>query len=165
MAESAIIKSSDHQFTSPSDWTWKSTNPQIMKSTNNHVGVPMHTDTHQLSQQMKDCIEACWACAQICNTCSDDMIGMDHKGDTQLMERCIRLCRECADICVMSAQWMSRMSPVSAPLCRLCAEVCDLCAEACEQHAPHHALCGPCAQECRQCADRCRSMASEAKAA
>jgi hypothetical protein len=125
----------------------------------------MHQDKRGLTQQTKDCIAACFACAQICETCSDDMIGMERKGDTQLMERCIRLCRECADICAMAGRWMSRISPLSERLCRLCADICDMCAEACEEHAPHHALCGPCAQECRRCADMCRRMAAGAKAA
>ena len=125
----------------------------------------MHHQRHEASRQLKECIAACFACARICNECSDDMIGMDHQhGDMALMERCIRLCRECADICLMAAAWMSRLSSLSDRICRLCAEVCDLCAETCEQHAPHHALCGPCAEQCRRCAEACRDMAG-AKAA
>ncbi len=125
----------------------------------------MHQDKGSLTQQTKDCIAACFACSQICNTCSDDMIGMQHEGNTQLMERCIRLCREGADLCALAAQWMSRVSPLSGRLCRLCAEVCEMCAESCEHHAPHHALCGPCARECRRCAELlqkngCRSKGS-----
>lgn len=125
----------------------------------------MHQDNRALTEQMKDTIASLWSCAQICNMCSDDMIGMEPHGDTQLMERCIRLCRECADICVTTAQWLSRVSPLSDRIAQFCAEVCDRCAEACEQHAPHHALCGPCAQECRRCAERCRSITLAAKAA
>jgi hypothetical protein len=125
----------------------------------------MHQDNRQLTRQYQDCIAACWACAQICNRCSDDMIGMHGQGhDMELMSRCTRLCRECADICSLAAQWMSRVSPLSDEICRFCAEICDACAEICEQHASHHALCGTCAQECRRCASMCRDMAG-AKAA
>ena len=126
----------------------------------------MHYDKRTLTQEWKDCIEECARCTQICEECGDDMIGMEHKGDTQLMERCIRLCRECADVCAMAGRWMSRVSPLAQNLCAFCADVCDQCAEVCEQHASHHALCGPCAQECRRCADMCRRMSgASAKAA
>lgn len=122
----------------------------------------MHHQQRTMTDQYKNCIAACQACAVICNTCSDDMIGMDGHGGHELMARCIRLCRECADICSLSVNWMSRLSPLSESLCRLCADVCDACAEACEQHAPHHELCGPCAEECRRCASVCREMAGAA---
>jgi len=125
----------------------------------------MHQDNREMTKQIKDCIAACEACARICGECHDDMIGMSHEGhagDMDLMARCIRLCRECADICHLSAAWMSRLSPFSEAVCRLCAEICDTCAEACEQHAPEHALCGPCAKECRRCAEACRHMAGAA---
>jgi uncharacterized protein DUF326 len=128
----------------------------------------MHDNGRTLTQELKDCIAACLACAQICNECADDMIGMEgHPTGSQgdLMTRCIRLCRECADVCFLAAAWMSRLSPLSERLCRLCAEVCDLCAEACEQHAPQHELCGRCARECRRCADACRRMTARSKAA
>ena len=131
----------------------------------------MHQDSRTLTQEWKDCIAACFRCAQTCEECSDDMIGMGGRQgeiplEMPLMERCIRLCRECAEICAMSGRWMSRMSPLAHKLCGLCAEVCDQCAEACEEHAPHHALCGPCAQECRRCAEMCRLMSgATAKAA
>ena len=125
----------------------------------------MHEENRQMSKHYKDCIAACWSCAQICNECSDDMVGMDPKGhDNGLMARCIRMCRECADICALSAQWMSRLSPLSEEMCRFCAQICNVCAEVCDKHAKHHPLCGRCAEECRRCAAACRDMAA-AKAA
>jgi hypothetical protein len=116
---------------------------------------------HSVSQHMEDCIEACLACARICNTCGDDMIGMSHHADQDLMARCIRLCRDCADICLLAAQWMGRNSVFSVRICALCAELCEVCAGVCEQHAPHHALCGDCAKECRRCAEICHKMVLE----
>jgi hypothetical protein len=118
----------------------------------------MHQNNQTLTHEWKHCIEVCFRCAEICNECSDGMIGMEHEGDTKLMERCIRLCRECADICTMTAQWMSRVSPLALKLCNFCVEICEECAKACEQHAPEHALCGPCAEECRRCAEICLRM-------
>ena len=132
----------------------------------------MHQHARTITQEFKDCIAACLACAEICNECGDDMIGMLQPGslDRQpigqdLMQRCIRLCRDCGDICFLAAAWMSRVSPLSEKLCQVCAEVCDLCAEVCEQHAPQHELCGPCARECRRCADACRRMTARSRAA
>ena len=121
-------------------------------------GGGMTQDRLTQTKHYQECITACFACAQTCETCSDDMIGMDHHGDQKLMAQCIRLCRECADICVLAGRWMSQGSTMADRLCGLCADICDTCAEVCEQHAPHHALCGPCATECRRCAELCRKM-------
>lgn len=117
----------------------------------------MQQNQQPLSQEMKDCIAACYACAKICNQCSDSMIGLSAEQVT-MMQRCIRLCRDCADICLQSTAWMSRMSELSERLCKLCEEVCGLCAQECDRHVQHHALCGPCEEECRRCAEACRRM-------
>ena len=113
------------------------------------------------SQDFEECIEACFSCAEICNTCGDDMIGMEPHGTKDvraLMARCIKLCRDCADVCMLSGALMSRRSSYAEQMCRLCAEVCDSCAETCEAHAPHHPMCGDCAKKCRRCAELCREM-------
>jgi hypothetical protein len=108
--------------------------------------------------QHQAAISACQTCANICDACSDEMMGAESPYYRELRARCIRLCRECADICSLSVHWMSRSSWLSNDICRLCAEVCNACAEACEQHAPHYRLCGPCAAECRRCATVCMEM-------
>ncbi|UVT20386.1 MAG: four-helix bundle copper-binding protein [Nitrospira sp.] len=113
---------------------------------------------NQPVSDQQDCINACFSCAQMCERCADDMIGMTHQSHDDLMTRCIRLCRDCASICILSAQWMSRSSLQTQSLCRLCAEICDQCAEVCERHAPDHPLCGPCAEACRRCAESCREI-------
>lgn len=110
------------------------------------------------SEQNQRCIDACFTCAQMCEACADDMIGMKHHEDA-LMARCIRLCRDCTDICVLSARWLSRNSDQFQSICQFCAELCEQCAEVCERHVSHHALCGPCAEQCRHCAEVCREMA------
>ena len=115
------------------------------------------------TEQNKAAIATCQSCANICNRCSDDMIGMESHDNRELMARCVRLCRDCADVCSLSANWMSRSSILSNKICRVCAEVCTVCAEACEEHAPHHALCGPCAAECRKCVAVCLEMAGAAQ--
>lgn len=119
----------------------------------------MHHDNRTMTEQMRHCIHACVSCAQICDRCADDMIGMSGGHDKELQQLCIRLCEDCADLCTLSARWMSRLSPSAEMLCRVCADLCDRCAEICEQHAPHHRLCGDCATECHRCAGLCRDMA------
>jgi Domain of Unknown Function (DUF326) len=120
----------------------------------------MHHHDQTPNAHMQHCIEACLACAQICDRCADDMIGMEGRNHHELQALCIRLCQECADVCSLSIRWMSRLSPSTEFLCRSCAEICDRCAGVCEQHAPHHPLCGDCAVECRRCAAACRDMAA-----
>lgn len=119
----------------------------------------MHQDNRTFTLSVQQCIDACAACAHICDRCADDMIGMQQGHDRELQQLCIRLCRDCADLCTLAERWMSRISPSAEMLCRTCADMCDRCAEICEQHAPHHALCGDCAVECRRCAGACREMA------
>ena len=114
-----------------------------------------------VGQHVNECIEACLACARICNTCGDDMIGMSHQSSQDLMARCIRLCRDCADICLLAAQWMGRTSAFAIRMCALCAELCEVCAGVCEEHAPHHPLCGDCARDCRRCAEMCHKVVME----
>jgi hypothetical protein len=118
----------------------------------------VHSKNHQLNTQQQECVKACHACADICDRCADDMVGMDMQHDKDLMAACIRLCLDCSDICSLSARWMSRLSLSSESLCRLCADICERCAETCERHASHHPLCGECAVECRRCAAVCRDM-------
>lgn len=115
-----------------------------------------------LSPQQQHCLDACFSCAQICEACANDMIGMTHHDHDDLMTRCIRLCRDCADMCIVAAKFISRSSQRAESLCRLCAEICDQCAALCERHAPQHPMCGPCAEECRRCADLCREMVGAA---
>jgi Domain of Unknown Function (DUF326) len=45
----------------------------------------MSKDRLTQTKHYQECIAACFACAQTCETCSDDMIGMDHHGDQKLM--------------------------------------------------------------------------------
>jgi hypothetical protein len=125
---------------------------------NLNLEASMHHDNRLLTEKQRQCVAACTSCAQICETCSDDMIGMGNHDDHDLMVQCIRLCRDCADICMLTAQWLCRVSSWSEELCQFCADVCEQCAHTCEQHASQHPLCGQCAEECRRCAALCQEM-------
>ena len=58
----------------------------------------MHHHDHAPHPHLQHCIDTCAACAQICDRCADDMIGMEGGEDRELRELCIRLCRDCADL-------------------------------------------------------------------
>jgi hypothetical protein len=71
----------------------------------------MHHHDQTPNPHMQHCLEACAACAQICDRCADDMIGMEKGSHKELQDLCIRLCMDCADFCALSTRWMSRLSP------------------------------------------------------
>ena len=85
--------------------------------------------------QYKAAISVCQSCANICNTCSDDMIGIGSYDNQELMARCIGAVGMCRRLLVICELDESRVTSVEANL-PFMREVCDACAvEACEQHA------------------------------
>ncbi|GAB1721919.1 MAG: four-helix bundle copper-binding protein [Nitrospira sp. CR1.1] len=124
----------------------------------------MAASVHSVDGHRLECIQACLDCARICNTCGDEITGLEmpeEEVERHLRIRCIRLCRDCADICILAAQWMGRTSACDVRLCAFCIEMRELCAGVCEQRAPHQAMCGECAKECRRCAELCHKMVLE----
>ena len=101
----------------------------------------------------KKCIEACLACAAICNHCASSCLKED---DVKMMARCIQLDMECAALCYAAVQLMSLGSEKAKELCRLCAEACEACAKECGKHNNEH--CKECADACKKCAEECRNM-------
>ncbi|HET8721788.1 MAG TPA: hypothetical protein VFM24_07150, partial [Nitrospira sp.] len=70
----------------------------------------MHHHDQSPNAHMQHCLDACAACAQICDRCADDMIGMEGGGHKELQDLCIRLCFDCADLCALAIRWMARFS-------------------------------------------------------
>ena len=103
-------------------------------------------------QQLKQCIDACIACATTCNHCA---ISCLEEQEVQNLTKCIRLDLECAAICKAAAELMSVESTFSKDLCQLCAAICNACAEECEKHAAMGM------DHCRECAEACRACAKE----
>ena len=103
--------------------------------------------------QYKSCIDACLACAAVCNHCATSCLGEE---DVKMMARCIQLDMECAALCYTSAQLMSLGSDHAKTICELCAKACEACAEECGKHQNKH--CQECAELCRRCAEECRKM-------
>jgi hypothetical protein len=101
----------------------------------------------------KKCIEACLACASLCNNCASSCL---QEKDVKMMASCIQLDMECAVLCYASAQLMSMDSARVIDFCRLCAEVCTACAASCEEHDNNH--CKACAAACKKCARECMKI-------
>jgi len=104
-------------------------------------------------QKYRECIEACFNCASVCNFCAASCL---NEKDVNMMVNCIRLDMECALICSTAAQVMSMNGTQLLALCTICADICDACAAECAKHEMGH--CKKCAETCRNCATLCRSM-------
>lgn len=110
---------------------------------------------------MKDCIDACMACASTCDYCASSCL---NEANVMDLRRCIRLDLECAAICRAAAEVMSLNGQFSEQLCSLCAEICHACADECQRHAEmgmEH--CRECAEACRKCAAACEEMLQAVK--
>ena len=103
---------------------------------------------------MKDCIEACLACREICERTLYQHCMKMGNGHTEPDH--VRLMADCIAICDTAAGFMIRGSDLHAAVCAACAEICEACAVSCG------ALDGrpmqECVQACRACAESCRSM-------
>lgn len=109
--------------------------------------------THLTDSKMKECVEACNQCYQMClheamNHCLES--GGEHVAPDHF-----RLMMSCAEICQTSVDFMLIRSLFSHQLCRVCADVCEACASSCEKIGM-----GDCARVCRECARSCREMSA-----
>jgi hypothetical protein len=107
------------------------------------------------SETIKNCIDACYACAQACDNCSTACL---KEGHIKMLSRCIELDMYCGEICRLAAAYMAKGSQFINDLCQLCAKVCDACGEECAKHDHDH--CKICAEACKLCADACRKMSA-----
>lgn len=105
-------------------------------------------------ERMKDCIDACLACAVECEHCATACL---NEQNVAMMARCIMLDRECAAICLTAAKIMGMGGEHASEVCRICADICEACGEECDKHESSH--CKKCAQACFKCAEECRIMA------
>ena len=113
--------------------------------------------THQqMSQEMRQCIQECSGCHQICLQTIQHCLGMGGKHAEQSH---IRLLADCAQICAVSADFMLRGSPLHGRTCGVCAEVCERCAQDCDRVGAGDQQMKQCADACRRCAQSCSRMA------
>ena len=112
---------------------------------------------HQLSAEMRQCIENCTNCHTICLEAVTHCLEM---GGKHAEASHIRLLMDCVDICATSAGFMLRGSNLHSGTCGVCADACERCAESCERIADGDELMLRCAEICRRCAQSCRQMAA-----
>jgi hypothetical protein len=110
---------------------------------------------HEQSAEMKQCIDNCTACHQICLRCIPHclMMGGEHASPDH-----IRIMADCAQICAVSADFMLRGSGMHARVCGVCAEACRRCADDCARLAKGDKMMNECADLCRRCAESCVRM-------
>jgi hypothetical protein len=107
-----------------------------------------------MNEQMRSCIDACYACALACDECAVSCLKEE---DFPHLARCIQLDMDCADMCRLAMAYMGRDSELVNLICQTCAEICDACAEECAHHdTMEH--CRACEEACRRCADECRKL-------
>lgn len=106
------------------------------------------------------CIEECFACAQICESCADACLAEDMVAE---LRQCIRLNLDCADICLATGRLAIRRAGGNersiSLMIRACEDICKRCGEECSRHAGMHGHCRICAESCRACAAACASAA------
>lgn len=112
---------------------------------------------HQITQDMRNCIQNCTDCHNICTETAQHCLDM---GGKHAEESHIRLLLDCAGICATSANFMLRGSDFHGKTCGVCAEICEKCADECERLADGDELMLRCAETCRRCAASCREMAA-----
>ncbi len=101
-------------------------------------------------KNMKECIDACLACAIACENCATACL---NEHDVQMMKNCILIDRDCADVCSLTARLLARESKHGEHLAKECREICLACAAECDKHDNDH--CKKCAEACRKCAEAC----------
>jgi hypothetical protein len=112
---------------------------------------------HQISTDMRHCIENCTTCHSICIETTQHCLQL---GGKHAEASHIQTLLDCAQICATSADFMLRGSDLHGQVCGVCTEACERCAEHCERMADGDEMMLRCAQVCRSCAESCRQMAA-----
>jgi hypothetical protein len=114
---------------------------------------------HQISQEVRRCIDDCLECYSICTETVDHCLEL---GGKHAEPKHIRLLLDCAKICQASGDFMLRSSNFHPRTCAVCAEICQRCADECERLANGDDLMRRCAEICRRCAESCKKMGAMA---
>jgi hypothetical protein len=113
---------------------------------------------HQMTEQMKRCIQDCQECYAICTQTAQHCLGL---GGKHADPEHIRTLLDCADACSTSLSFMLRMSPHHWRYCASCAEICKVCAESCRSIPGSDEMMKHCADVCDRCQASCREMAAD----
>lgn len=109
---------------------------------------------HQVSANMKSCIEECLRCYSTClSSATRHCLEI---GGKHTEKKHFTLMLACSEICRTAAHFMLLGSEHHKHVCRECAEICDECADDCERLGDMR----ECVDTCRACAESCREMAA-----
>jgi hypothetical protein len=114
-----------------------------------------YTSEETIMADMKQCIQNCTNCHNICVQTTAYCIQMSGRhAEANHLESLL----DCADTCRVSADFMLRNSALHPMVCGVCAEACERCAQSCSEFGDDAQML-VCAEECRRCAESCREMA------
>lgn len=111
---------------------------------------------HQLNDRMRECIDRCQSCQEICLEAIPHCLEL---GGKHAASEHIAMLMGCAEICDTSARFMLLGSEHHTRTCEVCAEVCEACAKDCDALADDEMM-QRCAEACRRCAESCRQMST-----
>ncbi len=114
-----------------------------------------HTTESTMTQAMRECIEECTRCHNICTETAQHCLSL---GGEHVSPEHIKTLLDCAQICQTSADFLSRESEFHISTCAVCAEICRACERECRKMGKDP-LMKKCADACASCAESCERMA------
>lgn len=114
-----------------------------------------HTTESTMTQGMRECIEECTGCHNICTETVQHCLSL---GGEHASPEHIKTLLDCAQICQTSADFLTRGSEFHTSTCAVCAEVCRACESECRKMG-NDELMKKCADTCASCAESCERMA------
>lgn len=115
-----------------------------------------HGMRHDMSAEMRACLEACNSTRDLC------LVTLAHcieKGGPLAETRHLETLLDCAAICATAGEFLARGSERHARTCGVCASICRDCEASCRSIADGSTL-QRCAEACAQCAASCEQMAA-----
>lgn len=113
---------------------------------------------HDMSAEMRTCLEACNACREDC------LVTLAHcieKGGPLAAPRHLETLLDCVAICETAGSFLARGSERHGRVCGACATICRDCEASCRNMADGGTL-RRCAEACARCAESCERMAAMA---
>jgi hypothetical protein len=118
--------------------------------------MPRHLTAQHLSPEMRECIDNCSDCHDVC---LETVAHCIERGGAHADVEHLRTLLDCAQACDASRDFMLRGSELHASVCGVCGDACERCAASCESLGGDDEVMRNCAEVCRRCAETCRSMA------
>ena len=115
-----------------------------------------HGMRHDMSAEMRACLEACNACRDQC------LVTLAHcieKGGAHADARHLESLLDCVEICETAGSFLARGSERHNRICGACAIICRDCEASCRSVADGETL-KQCAEACAKCAETCERMAT-----